>query len=205
MVTVNERGMKMSSLFGTLTVSAEKYPDIYDAKNSLDEELTNILVSEIYRHNYQEACDVASSIIRDHVLYDNVFDSYNRAESFLNGKMRSGGLVACKYLKPTGMDKKYLERERRLKYEMEEYEKKHAICNYSKTLKKHCPHCSSDVNVKYFEKDNCPVCGADLRSETVKKTLKRYEERIAKAKELYIKSKKKDVLCWMFVFEAYAG
>ena len=195
----------MSSLFGTLVVNAEEYPNICDAKNSLYKKLTDILESEIYRHNHQEACNVANSIIRNHVLYNNVFNDYDCAESFLNRKMQSGGLAVCKYLKPTGMDIKFLEKERQLKYEMEEYEKKHAIRNYSSTLKKHCPNCWSDINVKFFKTDNCPLCGYDLQSATVKKALARYKERIENAEEQYKNSSKKIVPYWMFVFEANAG
>ena len=196
----------MSSLFGTMVVDAEKYPNVNDAKKTLYNELSDILESEIYHHNHRGAYEAAADIINaNHILYNDVFDDYDKAESFLNLRMSHSRLVVCKYMKPMGMNPKYMEQADRLRQEMKGYEEKHAIRNYSSTLKKHCPNCWSDINVKFFKTDKCPLCGYDLQSATVKKTLARYKERIEKAEEQYKNSSKNTVPYWMFVFEALAG
>lgn len=196
----------MGTLFGTLMVDAEKYPNVCDARESLCDELTDILESEIYRHNHRDAYETANSMVRDSGrVFDETFLDRRAAESFLNGKMVCGSLVACKYMKPVGMDKRYRDKAELLRYEMGKYEEKHAIRNYASTKRKHCPHCGSDVNVEYFRTDECPVCGTDLRSATVARTLARYAERIKEAEKKYAGSAKGRRPYWMFVFEAYGG
>lgn len=54
-----------------------------------------------------------------------------------------------------------------------------------------CKKCGSKLATKYIKGENCPLCGNDLRSETVVKTLNGYAEKIrALTKEFNIESQK---------------
>ena len=58
-----------------------------------------------------------------------------------------------------------------------EYEKEHSVQNFKAEFVG-CPACGSKIARKYLRADYCLVCRADLRSETTKKTLQRYTEKI---------------------------
>ena len=47
-----------------------------------------------------------------------------------------------------------------------------------------CPGCESKINKKYIEYCKCPLCGEDLRSETTKKLLAKYNENIKNLEDL---------------------
>lgn len=54
-----------------------------------------------------------------------------------------------------------------------------------------CPHCGSKLSREYLYSDSCPLCHADLRSDTVKKRIKGYETKIAEWEKKMREEKKK--------------
>lgn len=57
------------------------------------------------------------------------------------------------------------------------YRREHSVTNFKAEFIG-CPNCGSKISRKYLRADNCPVCRADMRSETTKKTLAGYEAKI---------------------------
>ena len=96
---------------------------------------------------------------------------------------------------------------------MESINKKQADYISKNHIKNHkskfitCPKCGSKVNVEYVDTyyDQCPVCGCDLRSDTVKQTIERYAERINECKDQLRTEKKKLAskapVCWLVKYE----
>lgn len=54
-----------------------------------------------------------------------------------------------------------------------------------------CPHCKSKLSREYLKRDACPLCGTDLRSDTVKERIKGYDAKIAELKKRLADEKKK--------------
>ena len=91
------------------------------------------------------------------------------------------------------MTKKAEELQRRIQATQEQAEK-YARENSIHTHKSEfrgCKKCGSKLAVSYVKGEFCPLCGTDLRSETVVKMLKGYETKIKQlTKELAIEAKK---------------
>ena len=76
-----------------------------------------------------------------------------------------------------------------------------------------CPTCESKINKEYINNCTCPLCRTDLRSETTKKTIERYESNIEKLEEeikkenkkLIKKVKDKAPIKYLLLFEEYCG
>lgn len=91
-----------------------------------------------------------------------------------------------------GSNKKIVDLERRIKETQEKYDKylaAHRVGDY-KALFVGCPECQSKIARFYFEnnktkaeKDRCPVCHADMASDTTKKTLQRYRGKVNELKK----------------------
>ena len=87
-------------------------------------------------------------------------------------------------------------------------EKEHIVNHKSNLIG--CCKCNSKIARLYIGKnDKCPVCGNDLRSDTVKNTIKRYEEIINDCKKQLTEEKKKQSeKCphkYLLMFEEYVG
>ena len=54
-----------------------------------------------------------------------------------------------------------------------------------------CPRCGSRLNRKSINNDKCPLCGQDISSSTVKKTIKRYKNNIKEMEKELRKEKEK--------------
>ena len=81
---------------------------------------------------------------------------------------------------------------RKQKKEQRKYEKygqKHSVLTF-KAAYVSCPKCMSKLNKEYLKNDKCPVCRSDMRSDTTKATLERYQKKIASLKKEYEEQKK---------------
>ena len=91
------------------------------------------------------------------------------------------------------MTKKAEELQRRIqatKEQADKYAKENSIHTHKSEFRG-CKNCGSKLAVKYIKGEVCPLCGVDLRSETVVKMLKGYETKIKQlTKELAIEAKK---------------
>ena len=64
------------------------------------------------------------------------------------------------------------------KNNLEKYIKRTKGCRNHKSKFVGCPKCGSRLNKKFISNDKCPLCGQDISSSTVKKTIKRYKNNI---------------------------
>ena len=98
------------------------------------------------------------------------------------------------------------------KYKLLEYYRKTNVKNFKAKLVT-CPTCESKINKEYINNCTCPLCRTDLRSETTKKTIERYESNIEKLEEeikkenkkLIKKVKDKAPIKYLLLFEEYCG
>lgn len=97
-----------------------------------------------------------------------------------------------------------LERIKKEEEKKEEYEKKHSVRTFKANLVS-CQKCGSKLNKDYLKNDMCPVCRADLRSETTKDTIKRYDKKICTLTKEYAECKKTAKCKYVVFFEEYLG
>ena len=88
-----------------------------------------------------------------------------------------------------------------------EFEKAHSVRQF-KAEYIGCQNCGSKVAKKYLRSDRCPVCGTDLRSDSVLGKIKEYNDKIAKAREDYRaeeeKQKSRAKVKWLVKFEFHS-
>lgn len=151
-------------------------------------------------------------------LQEEPLPDYEAAKEYLNSKelahyyrMKN---VAVRYyntekLKPT---KKMEDLKRRIDETYEKlvsYKLDHSVVNF-KAEYVGCPSCGSKVAKKYLKTDNrCPVCNSDMSSDTTKKTIKGYQDKIKalekQLKELERKNTKKGEVYWLISAQLYIG
>ena len=119
------------------------------------------------------------------------------------GKVSGPKIYACRFIE-TGITKKQADAERIVKETVtkrDDYFKKHALMNQSAAFFG-CPICKSRIARMAFEKggkgsgegrafDTCPVCGGIMNSKTDVKTIKGYNDKINKFKEVRDEEKAK--------------
>lgn len=69
-----------------------------------------------------------------------------------------------------------------------------------------CRHCGSKISKKYIKSNYCPVCGKDMRSETLLKRLQTMQEKCEKLRadiktEEHNLAEKYGKLCWLVKIE----
>ena len=74
---------------------------------------------------------------------------------------------------------------------LEKYIKRTKGCRNHKSKFVGCPRCGSRLNRKSINNDKCPLCGQDISSSTVKKTIKRYKNNIKEMEKELRKEKEK--------------
>lgn len=107
--------------------------------------------------------DSAEEFIQDNDrgCYDQLAVKFRECEDFSTSK------AWCDLNRRLNEEKKKLAR----------YEEEHLI-KYFKSKLIGCPKCESKVNKNYVRRFNCPCCGEDLRSTSVKSTVERYKRNI---------------------------
>lgn len=93
-------------------------------------------------------------------------------------------------IKETKKMKNLHERIKKEETKLNEYVKKTDCKNY-KSKFVGCPRCGSRLNRKSINNDKCPLCGQDISSSTVKKTIKRYKNNIKEMEKELRKEKEK--------------
>ncbi len=88
----------------------------------------------------------------------------------------------------------------------EEYDKKHSIKNLSSKLIT-CKNCESKLAKDFLKRNNCPVCGKDLRSQYILDRIKKYDEDYKKVNkqlvEISKKRNKKGPIKWLVKVEVH--
>lgn len=87
-----------------------------------------------------------------------------------------------------------------------EYEKKHSVKTLSSKLIT-CKHCESKVAKDFLQRETCPVCGEDLRSQYILDRLKKYNEdyrRLSRElRDVEKKRSKKGPVKWLVKVEVH--
>lgn len=115
---------------------------------------------------------------------EKVFASREDAYAFVSGKdTRDYTYVVPFYssegIKETAKLKGLRARLAAAQTKKDDYERAHSVLSF-KAEYVGCPNCASKLRKKFLSGDKCPVCRADMRSETTLNTLKRYSENIRK-------------------------
>ena len=107
--------------------------------------------------------------------------------------------------------KKYLSLCERLQTEQKKlaaYEKKHDLSSFQAKLIT-CSACGSKLNKDYLKGYHCPLCHNDMRAETTKNMVSRYQQKIRDIKkEILAEEKKvsgKAVIKYLVLYEEYVG
>lgn len=142
---------------------------------------------------------------------DKVMPDYNSAEEFIKANDKGWyDCLAVKYKEvPRGKTTKKLEElQERLKIAHNEYTQ---LNNYvaAKDFKSEfigCKNCGSKINREYIKSNACPVCRADMRSETTQKRLEAMRAKVNKLRndikdEERKLAEKHGQICWLVKIE----
>lgn len=110
--------------------------------------------------------------------------------------------------KPTKKSADLVKRLQTEQGKLAEYTKAHGFSTFKATLVT-CTGCGSKLNKDYIKEFCCPLCRHDMRSDTVKSTCERYQQKIkVLQKEIRMEEKKaagKAVVRYLVMFEEYCG
>ena len=153
-------------------------------------------------------------------ISEKVFDCYEDANDYLDTfywERKYNPVVAfrdvdLKNIKKTKKIENLELRKEKEKGKLLDYYQKTNVKNFKAKLIT-CPKCESKINKDYINNCICPLCKTDLRSETTKKTIARYEKNIEDlSKEIKVENKKlinkvknKSPIKYLLLFEEYCG
>ncbi|MBS6535859.1 hypothetical protein [Peptoniphilus harei] len=107
---------------------------------------------------------------------------------------------------PTKQMKNLIRRLEKITVDKCEYDEKHSIKNLSSKLIT-CKHCESKLAKDFLKRNNCPVCGKDLRSQYILDRIKKYDEDYKKVNkqlvEISKKRNKKGPIKWLVKVEVH--
>ena len=151
-----------------------------------------------------------------HIFTQKVFNGYEEAEAALEGRRSEWsrnytGYVAFRDLESINETKRIIELKEKIKSESKK-KIRYSLDNNVKDQKADfigCHKCGSKINKTYIQANRCPVCNNDLRSDTFKKRMANYQEKIDKlTKELNEEKKKnaaKAPIKYLVMYEEYVG
>lgn len=88
-----------------------------------------------------------------------------------------------------------------------EFEKEHSVTKF-KAEHIGCSNCGSNVARKFLHGERCPVCGADLRSESTLKKIKDMQDKVEQARKDYREEGEKQTgrakVKWLVKFEYHS-
>lgn len=144
-------------------------------------------------------------------FYDKVMPDYDSAVEFLEQNDRGWyDQLAVKYKEmPRGKSTKKLdELKEKLKVAYSDYEKAntHVVAKDFKSEFIGCKNCGSKINREYIRSNNCPVCHADMRSDTTQKRLESMRAKVNKLRNDIKEEEKKlaekhGQICWLVKIE----
>lgn len=174
----------MSWVAGCLTIENESQKEINRAKTH---------IRNVVRNNADlgEFPNMGDSLNRiKFVNPDTIPSSIEEAERIADGyNWRRNYNIAIPFVGESKKMKDIRERIEEEQRKYEEYGKKHSVLTF-KAAYVSCPKCMSKLNKEYLKTDKCPVCRSDMRSDTTKATLERYQKKIASLKKEYEEQKK---------------
>lgn len=151
-----------------------------------------------------------------HICPQKVFNGYEEAEAALEGRRSEWsrnytGYVAFRDLESVNKTKRIIELKEKIESESEK-KIRYSLDNNVKDQKADfigCHKCGSKINKTYIQANRCPVCDFDLRSDTFKKRLAGYQQKIDKLVQELNKEKKKNTqkapVKYLVMYEEYVG
>lgn len=143
-------------------------------------------------------------------------NSYEEAENALEDRRSEWsrnytGYVAFRDIDSVKESKQLMELKRKIDTEREK-EIRYGLDNNVKDQKADyigCRKCGSKINKSYIQANRCPVCDFDLRSDTFKKRMAGYQEKIDKLMKELNEEKKKNAakapVKYLVMYEEYVG
>ena len=141
----------------------------------------------------EEGCSGLNSNIR---WIDHICDNYEDAEEYIKSHDKGWyDQLAVKYREYPKIEpsKTMLNLQDRLNREVEKkktYAEQHSISTFKAEFIG-CPQCGSKLKKDLLRKNNCPLCGTELRSKTTIETLERYDKNINELNKLIKEEEKK--------------
>ena len=151
-----------------------------------------------------------------HICPQIIFNGYEEAEEALEGKRSEWsrnytGYVAFRDLESINKTKRIIELKEKIESEKEK-KIRYGLDNNVKDQKADfigCRKCGSKINKTYIQANRCPVCDFDLRSDTFKKRLAGYQQKIDKLVQELNEEKKKNTakapVKYLVMYEEYVG
>lgn len=148
-----------------------------------------------------------------HIREYQIFACEEDAERYIRNETRNlfyyDMAVQYRDVMQTAKTKAEIELQNRIKeknIDLNEYIKKNSVHMRSEAFMT-CKHCGSRVSLAHFRSEYCPVCGDDLRRQTVTDMIKKKMDAIDQLKQRLTdeRSKKKDKapLMWLVKVEAH--
>lgn len=151
-----------------------------------------------------------------HICPQKIFNSYEEAENALEDRRSEWsrnytGYVAFRDIDSVKESKQLMELKKKIDTEREK-EIRYGLDNNVKDQKADyigCRKCGSKINKSYIQANRCPVCDFDLRSDTFKKRMAGYQEKIDKLMKELNEEKKKNAakapVKYLVMYEEYVG
>ena len=170
--------------------------------------ITEEINSYVKQATWQEGGHGLESGIR---FIDKVMPDYQSAMAFLEQNDRGWyDSLAVKYKElPSGKSTKKLDdlkEKLRIAYTEYELENRKVVASDFKSDFIGCKNCGSKIRREYLNSNFCPVCHADMRSDTIKKKLASMNAKVNKLRNDIKEEEKKlaekhGQICWLVKFE----
>ena len=154
---------------------------------------------------YHNSLDVLEGTVYDD--YDSAYEKALELER-LRGSYNDFAIPFYSSVKqkPTKQMGNIEKRMEKIIVDKKEYEEKHSIKSLSSKLVT-CKHCESKLAKDFLKRNNCPVCGKDLRSQYILDRIKKYDEDYKKLNkqltEIKKKRNKKGPIKWLVKVEVH--
>lgn len=154
---------------------------------------------------YHNSLDVLEGTVYDD--YDSAYEKSLELER-LRGSYNDFAIPFYSSVKqePTKQMENIEKRMEKIIIDKKEYEEKHSIKSLSSKLVT-CKHCESKLAKDFLKRNNCPVCGKDLRSQYILDRIKKYDNDYKKLNkqltEIKKKRNKKGPIKWLVKVEVH--
>ena len=137
-------------------------------------------------------------------MHNQILDSREEAEDYLDSQgVYFDGCVRYKSPKTTKAYKNLCERLANTREKKAQYDRENDVRRRQAEFIG-CLNCGSKLAKKHLGGNRCPLCGEDLRSETVRNRLKSFDERIKKIeKQMREEGKKSHRIKWLVKTEVH--
>ena len=139
---------------------------------------------------------------------DHVCDNYEQAQKWIEQHDKGWyDCLAVRFYSPVvTKSEKIIELDRKIREAYDAYRKKDQELYIKKRTSEFigCKKCGSRMNSQYLSRNYCPVCGGDLRSDTILKSIasaKNKWENAKKNREDYVNKHSKKEIRWLVKIE----